>query len=182
MKSSDPAHLTADSVQVKLDNLEPPDIISFSCKVSTKGLSSPYEHKLHEHAKLNPHDKEICDKSYLEEYMGLHEDTETWEYITEDEYQSLRPIVGTALPSMAISKVKTDENGTPSRAKYRIVVLGNLDPHKWNNSDCFAPVLSFIELKLLITLAVQLWCIPKTGDVSQAFVQSVLWDNKKYVI
>ena len=114
MNSSDPAHLTDDSVQAKLDKPEPPKIIGFSRKVSAKGLSSPQEPKLHEHAKLNPNDKEIWDKSYLEEYMGLHEDTETWEYITEDEYQALRPIVGTALPSMAISKVKTDENGTPS--------------------------------------------------------------------
>ena len=114
--------------------------------------------------------------------MGLHDDTETWEYITEDKYQALRPIVGNALPSMAISKVKTDENGSPLRAKYHIVVLGNLDLHKWKNSDCFAPVLSSLELKLLVALAVQLCCIPKTGDVSQAFLQSVLPEDKKYII
>ena len=83
---------------------------------------------------------------------------------------------------MAISKVKTDEDGTPKRAKCQIVVLGNLDPYKWNNSDCFAPVLSALELKLLVALAVQLCCIPKSGDVSQAFVQSVLPEDKKYVI
>ena len=114
--------------------------------------------------------------------MGLHKDTKTWEYITEDENKALRPIIGNALPSMAISKVKTDEDGTPDRAKYQIVVLGNLDPHKWNNSDCFAPLLSALELKLLVALAVQLRCIPKSGDVSQAFVQSVLPDDEKYMI
>ena len=182
MNSSDPAHLTNDSIQAKIDKIETPEIIGFSRKVSAKGLSSPYEPKLHEHCKLSPSDKEIWDKSYLEEYMGLHEETETWQYITEAEYQALRPIIGNALPSMAISKVKTDENGLPSRAKYRIVVLGNLDPHEWNNSDCFAPVLSALELKLLVALAVQLRCIPKTGDVSQAFVQSVLPEDEKYVI
>jgi hypothetical protein len=36
---------------------------------------------------------------------------------------------------MAISKIKPDENGSPDHAKYRIVVLGNLDPHDWSNSD-----------------------------------------------
>ena len=179
MNSSDPAHLTNDSVQTKLNKLDDPDIIGFSRKVSAKGLSSLYEPKLHEHSKLNETDKEIWDKSYLEEYMGLHEDTKIWEYITEDEYKALRPIIGNALPSMAISKVKTDEDGTPERAKYWIVVLGNLDHQEWNNSNCFAPILSALKLKLLVALAVQLRCIPKSGDVSQAFVQCVLLDDKK---
>jgi len=40
---------------------------------------------------------------------------------------------------MALSKVKFDESGIPSRTKYRIVVLGKLDPHDWKTSDCFAP-------------------------------------------
>ena len=54
---------------------------------------------------------------------------------------------------MAISTIKTDEEGNPVWAKYRIVVLGNLDPHNWSKSDCFAPVLSQAELRLLTTLA-----------------------------
>ena len=114
MQSTDPEHLTDDSIRNKLDKLKQPDIIGFSRKVSATGLSSLYEPKLHEHSKLNKQDKEIWDKSYLEEYMGLHDETQTWDYITEEEYQALRPIVGNALPSMAISKVKTDENGTPT--------------------------------------------------------------------
>ena len=104
MNSSDPARLTKDSIQAKVDKLETPDIISFSQKVSTKGLSSPYEPKFHEHSKLSPSDKKIQDKSYLEEYMGLHEETETWQYITKEEYQALRPIIGNALPSMVKQK------------------------------------------------------------------------------
>ena len=180
--STDPAELSNDNIQSQLDKLEQPEIIAFSRKVSAKNLSSPLEPKLHEHHKLNPTDKEIWDKSYLEEYMGLHEQTKTWDYITEEQYQALRPVVGNALPSMAISKIKTDENGTPDRAKYRIVVLGNLDPHDWSNRECFAPVLSSFELRLLIAIAVQNHVIPKSGDVSQAFVQSVLPESEKYVI
>ena len=82
--------------------------------------------------------------------LGLHDDTGTWEYLTEEQYQSLKPIVGKALPTMAISKVKIDSDGVPTRAKYRIVVLSNLDPYNWSNSDCYAPVLSSWELQLLI--------------------------------
>ena len=62
MNSSDPAHLTNNSVQSKLDKLEDPDIIGFFCKVSVKGLSSLYKSKLHEHSNLNETDKEIWDK------------------------------------------------------------------------------------------------------------------------
>ena len=114
--------------------------------------------------------------------MGLHKDTNTWEYITEDKYKALRAHVRNALPTMAISKVKTDENGKLNRAKYRIIVLGNLNPHNWSSSDCFAPVISPLELKLLVAFATQHKIIPKSGDVSQAFVQSILPDDKKYVI
>ena len=182
MHTTDPTQLTNESIRNKVDHTSDPDLIGFSRKVSATGLSSLHEPKLHEHSKLPPQDKEIWDQSYFEEYMGLHEETQTWEYISEDEYKALRPVVGNALPTMAISKVKTDENGKPNRAKYRIVVLGNLDPHNWSSSDCFAPVISPIELKLLVAIATQFKRIPKTGDVSQAFVQSVLPDDEKYVI
>ena len=66
------------------------------------------------------------------------------------------------------------------RAKYRIVVLGNLDPHSWTSADCFASVISSLELHILLAIATQMKCIPKTGDVSQAFVQSVHPPDEKY--
>ena len=84
---------------------------------------------------MTPNDKSIWDHAYLNEYLGLTEDTNTWEYISEREYQILRPITGNALPSMAISTIKKDADGLPIRAKYRIVVLGNLDPHTWTKQD-----------------------------------------------
>ena len=155
MHTTNPSLLTNEQVRNRIDNTPEPDIIGFTRKVSAKNLSSLYKPKLHEHHKLPPGDKEIWDKSYFEEYMGLHKETATWEYLTEDEYQTLRPIVGNALPSMAISKIKTNENGHPDRAKYRIVVLGNLDPHDWSNSDCFAPVISPFEVRLLVAIATQ---------------------------
>jgi len=182
MKSTDPAALTDANIQFSIDSTEPDEIIAHCRRVSATTLQSPTKPKLHEHHKLSPNDKAIWDQSYLEEYLGLHEDTQTWEYITETEYRELCPLTGNALPSMAISKIKTDADGNPDRAKYRIVVLGNLDPHNWSSSDCFAPVLSPLELRLMISLATKLRIVPKTGDVSQAFCQSVLLENEKYII
>ena len=182
MQSSDPTNLLDDAVEAALEQFSPPSIIGFSKKVSAAGLHSLIEPKLHHHDTLSANDKTIWDKAYLEEYLGLHRDTETWEYITEDQYQQLRPLVGNALPSMAISKIKKDEKGQPSRAKYRIVVLGNLDPHSWASHDCFAPVLSPLELRLLISIAAHSKTVPKTGDVSQAFCQSVLPNDENYGI
>jgi hypothetical protein len=50
------------------------------------------------------------------------------------------------MPTMAITTIKRDDDGNPIRAKYCIVALGNLDPYQWTNEDCFAPVLSQLEL------------------------------------
>ena len=84
---------------------------------------------------------------------------------------------------MAISKIKHDENGNPQCCKYRIIVLGNLDSHPWEKSDCFAPVLSQTEMRLLVSLATDMRrSIPKSGDVSQAFCQGILPPNKQYVM
>ena len=90
-------------------------------------------------------------------------------------------MLGPTLPTMAISTIKRDENGIPTRAKYRICVLGNLDPHPWNKTECFAPVLSAMELRFLVNLATKHKCIPKTGDVSQAFCQAYLPPEEKYL-
>ena len=101
----------------------------------------------------------------------MHTQSKTWEYISEVEYTTLRPTIGNALPTYAISIMKKDENGNPVRAKYRIVVLGNLDPHDWSKSECFAPVMSQMELNLMMSLAYQLKTEPKQGDFIQAFCQ-----------
>ena len=85
------------------------------------------------------------------------------------------------MPTMAIAVIETDGNGNPVRAKYRIVALGNLDPHNWQKEDCFAPLLSQLELRFLVTLLIKLGCFPKTGDTKQAFCQSVLSPEENYI-
>jgi deoxyuridine 5'-triphosphate nucleotidohydrolase len=178
--SSDPDHLADHNIHQQLQN-NPAHSIATIFKISAAELDNPNEPKLHEHYKLSPKDKHIWDESYREEYFGLHEDTQTWQYITEEEYQNLKTVLGRPLPTMAISKIKRDSQGNPIRAKYRIVVLGNLDPHQWSKADCFAPVLSALELRLLIAIATHHRIIPKQCDAIQAFCQTTLPPNEQYV-
>mmetsp|Transcript_10476 Transcript_10476/g.14799 ORF Transcript_10476/g.14799 Transcript_10476/m.14799 type:complete len:182 (+) Transcript_10476:2-547(+) len=86
------------------------------------------------------------------------------------------------MPTMAISTIKYNKDGMPTRAKCRILALGNLDPHTWTKEDCFVPVVSTFELQFLIALAASKKCIPKSGDIVQAFIQSVLPHAKKYIL
>ena len=178
--SISPENLTNEHITQHLQD-NPANAIATIYKISATSLDSQYEPKLHEHYKLSPKDKKIWDDSYREEYFGLHNDTQTWEYITEDEYQNLKKILGRPLPTMAISKIKRDSQGCPIRAKYRIVVLGNLDPHNWSKTDCFAPVLSAMELRLLLAIATNMRVIPKQCDAVQAFCQTTLPPEERYV-
>jgi deoxyuridine 5'-triphosphate nucleotidohydrolase len=149
-------------------------------KVSAKDLHLLQAPTLLKHHRLHPQDKITWDAAYKEEYEGLA-DIDTWEVISESEYKDMKHILGSLLPTMAISIIKHDEHGKPVRAKYRIVALGNLDPHNWSKNDCFAPVLSQMELRFLTALAAKNKCIPKTGDVTQAFCQSYLPEGEDYV-
>mmetsp|Transcript_7172 Transcript_7172/g.13632 ORF Transcript_7172/g.13632 Transcript_7172/m.13632 type:complete len:381 (-) Transcript_7172:292-1434(-) len=179
--TASPDHLTDDTISQHLSD-NPAGTLATIFKISASHLQSQHEPKLHEHYRLSPnHDKQIWDDSYREEYFGLHNDTNTWEYISEEEYQNLKTLLGRPLPTMPISKIKRDAAGNPIRAKYRIVVLGNLDPHNWSKSDCFAPVLSALELRILLAIATQFRVIPKQCDAIQAFCQTTLPPNERYV-
>jgi deoxyuridine 5'-triphosphate nucleotidohydrolase len=150
-------------------------------KVSAKDLQSMKAPTLLKHYQLSQNDKLIWDAAYKAEYDGLV-NIKTWELITEEEYLALKAMgKGGIMPTMAITTIKTNGKGQPVRAKYRIVALGNLDPNQWSTEDCFAPVLSQLELRFLIALAVQNKCIPKTGDIQQAFCQSTLPDTETYI-
>ena len=77
---------------------------------------------------LSSHDKTIWNSVYNDEYDGLC-DLSAWTSISEYEYKRLRPTLGSSLPTMAISTIKYDENGSPQRAEWYIVTLGHIDPH-----------------------------------------------------
>jgi hypothetical protein len=105
----------------------------------------------------------------------------TWEIITKSQLKKLskgcKP-----LPSMAIATIKYDEHNQPKRAKYRIVVLGNLDYHQWSKESTTAPVMSQLELRLLTSFAVYHKRTLKNCDVKQAFVQSSLPSDEEYFV
>ncbi len=83
---------------------------------------------------------------------------------------------------MALATIKYDEHNCPKRAKYRLVVLGNLDPHHWTRESTAAPVMSQMELRLLTALAVHNKRVLKNCDIKQAFVQSVLPPDEVYYL
>ena len=174
-----PGHQTFRKVHTARQSFQLGNIIARH--VSATALTSTDAPTLLNHSKLNKIDKEIWDAAYSEEYTGL-KNLPAWITITESEYTANKSKYGTLLPTMAISTVKYDEHGSPKRAKYRIVVLGNLDPHDWTKSDCFAPVMSLKELRLLTAIAIKHKCILQSGDFKQAFVQSILPTNETYVL
>jgi hypothetical protein len=115
------------------------------CHVSAHGLHSLIvPSSLKHHSKMSPSDKAVWDAAYDEEYDGLTA-LPSWDVVTEDQYYKLSK-GKKALPTMVIATIKYDANNKPKRAKYRIVVLGNLDYHTWSKEDTAAPVLSQLEL------------------------------------
>jgi len=149
--------------------------------VSAHGLQSLLAPtSLKHHSKLSPSDKIIWDEAYNEEYDGLVS-LPSWEVITEEQFQKLSR-GKKALPTMAIAMIKYDAHNRPKRAKYRLVVLGNLDYHTWSKADTAAPVLSQLELRLLTSVAVYNKRVLKNCDVKQAFVQSTLPENEVYFL
>jgi hypothetical protein len=89
-------------------------------------------------SKMHPSDQIIWNEAYKEEYDGLI-NIPTWEVLSESQFKLLSK-GAKPLPSMAISTIKYDENNRPNRAKYRIVVLGNLD-YSINGQENLPPPL-----------------------------------------
>ena len=113
--------------------------------VSAATLNNMIVPRLSQHNTLSTTDKEIWDAAYREEYKGLL-NLPCWRTITEEDYQQLHPHIGFAIPTCAISTIKYDEIGLPKRAKYRIIALGNLDPHPWTKGDVSTPVMNHSEI------------------------------------
>jgi len=144
--------------------------------VSAHGLTSLLApSSLKQISKLNSPDQSIWQAAY--DLSSLP----TWEVLTEEHFRQmskgLKP-----LPTMAIATIKYDEHNRPKRAKYRLVVLGNDDPHCWSKEATAAPVMSQLELRILTSLAVFNRRVLKNCDIKQAFVQSSLPSNEQYFL
>jgi hypothetical protein len=149
--------------------------------VSAHGLSKLIAPtSLRAHQSMSPEDKAIRDAAYDEEYNGL-ESLPTWQVLTEQQYRQFSK-GRKALPTMVIATIKYDENNRPKQAKYRLVVLGNLDYHTWSKESTAAPVMSQLELHLLTSLAVFHKRVLKNCDVKQAFIQSHLPEQEEYFL
>eukprot|EP00957_Ditylum_brightwellii_P163826 12471797-Ditylum_brightwellii.AAC.1 len=127
------------------------------------------------------HDKSLWESTYDKEYYGL-QDLPAWNMIDEATYQKLGPIIGAALPLMAISTNKSDQDGKPKCVKWKIVTLGNLDPNTWSLEEVFVPVMIMLELRVLVSLAIHNKRPLKSGDMKQAFVKATLPESEQYVI
>ena len=80
-------------------------------KVSAKGLIDMHAPtSLLQHQSMHPKDKQIWDDSYKSEYNGLL-DIDTFEIISEDEYQNLKHTVRGVMPCIAITVIKYDGEG-----------------------------------------------------------------------
>ena len=77
-QSSDPRGLSDANTKPSVASLSNSDIIASACRVLAASLDSLSEPKLHDHKSMSKNDKNIGDKSYMEEYLGLHETTQTW--------------------------------------------------------------------------------------------------------
>jgi len=132
------------------------------------------------HSTMLSSDKQIWDDAYSEEYEGL-ESIPTWEVLTDSQFKQLSE-GRKCLPSMAISTIKYKAFNKPKRAKYCIVILGNLDYHQWSKESMAAPVMSQLELRILTSLAIFHKRTLKNCDVKQVFVQSSLPPGEEYFI
>jgi len=132
------------------------------------------------HHTMNSNDRRIWDAAYDEEYDSL-ESLPTWEVVSEAEFRQFSKSQQ-ALPTMAVAAIKYDSNNRPKRAKYRLVVLGNLDYHTWSKEATAAPVMSQLELRLLTSLAIYHRKVLKNCDVKQAFIQSKLPEDEEYFL
>jgi len=83
---------------------------------------------------------------------------------------------------MAIATIKYDKHNCAKRAKYCLVILGNLDYHTWSKEETAAPVLSQLELRILTALAIHNRRVLKNCDVKQAFIQSTLPNGEEYFL
>jgi hypothetical protein len=127
-------------------------------------------------------DRQVWLQSYYKE-KGSIESLGTFKCLTLGEYHAQQE-KGTpkAIPMMCILTIKNNEQLMPLQAKSWIVVLGNRECHDWSKSNWFAPVLCFISLRFLVSLAVQHCRGLKQGDCKNAFCQGIFLPEEVTIV
>ena len=96
---------------------------------------------------------------------------DVYEKINKKQYLLLRRkgLIPKAIPSTCVLVVKPDRDGKPSRAKSRIVVLGNFEDRLYAKAQRYAPVLKYNSLRLLTSNAVSHRRVLQQGDCKNDF-------------
>ena len=132
----------------------------------------------------NP-DKKILNLVYDEEYDGL-QGLEVFTEITTAEYLEYvrkHRDAAPAIPTMNLFTIKSDMEGNPTRAKSRIVALGNVEKRIWSQEDRYEPVLSAPAARLLLmSMAVGNGRRLKQGDCKNVFYNGTLSDDKICIV
>ena len=126
----------------------------------------------------NP-DNKIWNLTYDKEYKGLQGlkvfmEITTAEYL---EYVRKHSDATQTIPTMNLFTIKPDMKSDLTRAKSRIVALGNLENRIWSWEDWYSPVLSAMAVRLLTSMAVEDGQRLKQGDYKNAFCNRMLPDN-----
>jgi hypothetical protein len=83
---------------------------------------------------------------------------------------------------MCVLVTKKDEHEKSVRAKSRIMVLGNKDPHQWTKNDCLAPIAPHSSVRLLFSLAIENNKFALQGDCKNAFCNPVLSGDEVFIV
>ena len=123
--------------------------------------------------KICEQNRKIRKKGYDVELYDIA-DLLAYNVIFNEKYNKMSPLVGNALPTMAISTISCDKNGNPKRVKWRITDLDNTYPHEWTKNDCYEPVLSMIELRYLEYLALNHKRPLQNRDIKQYLCKAII--------
>ena len=119
----------------------------------------------------NPNNKiwNLASNKEYEELQGPEVFTEikTAKYL---EYVWKHGNIAQAIPTMNLFTFKLDMKGDPTRAKSRIVALGNLEKQIWSQEVQYVPVLSATTARLITSLAVKDSRQLKQGNCKACFV------------
>lgn len=115
-----------------------------------------------------PEEKSMWHSAIEDEFMSL-DDKETW---VEDDNPKMQP-----LPTHVVNKIKRKATGIIDRFRSRIVAGGNYQTFGENFFETYAPVISFMLVRVFLYIALCLGMKRAQIDVKTAFLNGILSDD-----
>ena len=143
-------------------------------------LQNPCPSSLDKALLQNNPDHSVWLRLYDEEYDSL-DNMDVFEPISLDYFRTIQYKCGKPTPTMCLMTIKY-KNGYPGRAKSRIVVLGNQQQVQYEANEKYAPVLSQVQFRTLLSVAVHHKRVLRQGDVKNAFCHAILPDGECVVV